>query len=277
MSRITTSTITVGDLAFQLSTSGTPTRRPVLWLHGSGPGVTALTNWDSALEELADDYFNIAPDIIGFGDSTHPDPPPRGIAAFTELRVQSLIALLDQLGIQEVDIVGNSMGAIIGLCLTLAHPQRVRQLVLMGAGGAPVPPTPGLLSLITFYDDPTVEAMQRLLTNFVADPAVFGNELNAIAAQRIPRATRPKVERSHRATFARSDDALPINAATMATIAQPVLLVHGDADRIIAPAASQWYAQVLPHSHLEIVPRAGHWLQLEHRHVFLGLVRGFLR
>lgn len=276
MSRITNSNVTVGDLAFQLSTSGNRTRPPVLWLHGSGPGVTALTNWDSALEELADDYFNIAPDIIGFGDSTHPDPPPHGIAAFTELRVQSLIALLDQLGVQEVDIVGNSMGAIIGLCLTLAHPQRVRRLVLMGAGGAPVPPTPGLLSLITFYEDPTVEAMQRLLTNFVVDPAVFGNELNAIAAQRIPRATRPEVERSHRATFARSDRALPITAYTMATIAQPVLLVHGDCDRIIAPAASQWYAQVLPNNRLELVPRAGHWLQLEHRDVFVGLVRGFL-
>lgn len=276
MSRITTSHITVGDLAFQLSTSGDRTRPPVLWLHGSGPGVTALTNWDRALEELADDYFNIAPDMIGFGDSTHPDPPPNGIAAFTELRVQSLIALLDQLGIHEVDIVGNSMGAIIGLCLTLAHPQRVRRLVLMGAGGAPIPPTPGLLSLITFYDDPTVEAMQRLLTKFVANPTVLGRDLDAIAAQRIPRATRPEIERSHRATFARSDQALPITPETMATVTQPVLLVHGDSDLIIAPAASQWYAEVLPNARLELVPNAGHWLQVEHSDVFANLIRGFL-
>ena len=167
MSAISTVDVTLGDVTFHLSTSGEPGSLPVLWLHGSGPGVTALTNWHGALESLSRDFYNIAPDVIGFGDSTHPDPPPQGIAAFTTLRVQTLAALLDHLGIDTVDIIGNSMGGIVGLCLALAHSQRVRRIILMGAGGAPLAPTPGLLSLILFYDNPTVEAMRALLPKFV--------------------------------------------------------------------------------------------------------------
>ncbi|QLL07535.1 alpha/beta fold hydrolase [Mycobacterium vicinigordonae] len=275
-STITTQDVAVGDVRFHLSTSGDPASRPVLWLHGSGPGVTALTNWENLLAALAGDFYNLAPDVIGFGDSTHPDPPPQGIAAFTDLRVATLIALLDQLGIDQVDIVGNSMGAIVGMCLTLAHPQRVRRLVLMGAGGAPLPPTRGLVSLILFYDDPSVEAMSRLLTQFVSDSGVFGDQLMGIAAERMLRATRPEVERSHRATFAPTGGPLPITAETMATITHPVLLVHGDSDRIIDPQASRWYAAMLPNARLEIVKSAGHWLQFEHPDRFADLLRDFL-
>ena len=276
MSAISTRDVQVGDVTFHLSTSGDPHSRPVLWLHGSGPGVTGLTNWQDALEALSGDFYNIAPDVIGFGDSTHPDPPPEGIAAFTALRVETLVALLDQLGVDRVDIVGNSMGGIVGLCLALAHPDRVRRIVLMGAGGAPLPSTPALLSLILFYDNPSVDAMRTLLTNFVADPAVFGDQLDHIAAERIPRATRPEVERSHRATFARAGGPLPISPDSVASIRQPVLLIHGDSDRIISPEASTWYAEHLPNARLEIVANAGHWLQIEHPETFTGLIRDFL-
>ena len=191
MSAIASTDVSVGDYTFHLNSSGDASRPTVLWLHGSGPGVTALTNWERVLEDVAGDFHNLAPDIIGFGDSTHPDPPPIGLEAFTTLRVETLVALLDHLGIGKVDLVGNSMGAIISLCLTLAHPERVRRVVLMGAGGAPVPITPELLSLVLFYEDPSVDAMAGLLKTFVYDPAAFGDDLEAIAAARMPRATRP--------------------------------------------------------------------------------------
>ncbi len=49
MSAISTVDVTLGDVTFHLSTSGEPGSLPVLWLHGSGPSVTALTNWHGAL------------------------------------------------------------------------------------------------------------------------------------------------------------------------------------------------------------------------------------
>lgn len=276
MSNTTTRDVQVGDVSFHLSTSGDPSKQPVLWLHGSGPGVTALTNWEQLLDDLAGDFYNIAPDIIGFGDSTHPDPPPEGLGPFTAYRVETLAELLDELGIDQVDLVGNSMGGIISLCFTLAHPGRVRRVVLMGAGGAPVPPTPELLSMILWYENPTVEAMAELMTKFVADPAAWGDQLDQIAAERMPRATRPDVERSHRATFSFSGDPLPINEESMGTITQPVLVVHGDTDRLMPLECGEWYAKVIPGAHLEVVAKGGHWLNVEHHETFRDLVRDFL-
>lgn len=275
-SHIATQDRHTGGVVFHLSTSGDPTSTPILWLHGSGPGATALSNWRALLEDFAPDHYNIAPDIIGYGDSTHPDPAPQGLGAFTALRVDTLVTLLDDLGLDQVDIVGNSMGGIIALCLALAHPDRVRRIVLMGSGGAPFPPTPELLSMILFYDDPTVEAMAELLTKFVADPSFFGSQLDAIAAERMPRATRPEVERSHRATFSAGDVPLPLTEETVGAITSPVLVVQGDRDRIIPPDCGAWYATVLPDARLEVVEHAGHWLQLEHHERFAGLVRAFL-
>lgn len=277
MSAITTHDVRVGDVSFHLSTSGDPGAPPVLWLHGSGPGVTALTNWDRLLEDLAGDFYNIAPDMLGYGDSTHPDPPPDGLGPFTAARVETLASLLDELGVDQVDLVGNSMGGIVSLCFTLAHPERVRRIVLMGAGGAPVPPTPELLSLILFYNDPSVEAMAELMSKFVYDPASWGDQLGAIAAERMPRAMRPEVERSHRATFSFGGDPLPINEESMGAISQPVLVVHGDTDRLMPLACGEWYASVLPHARLEIIEKGGHWLQVEHHDPFRELVREFLR
>lgn len=268
--------LTTGEsISFHLATSGAIHQPPVLWLHGSGPGVTALTNWERIIDELAGDFFNVAPDIVGFGDSTHPEPPPQGVAAFTEYRVDTLAALLDHLGISQVDMVGNSMGGVIALCFALKYPGRVRRIVLMGAGGAPVPMTPELMALIRFFDQPTVEAMAALMTTFVHDPSAFGHDLTSIAAQRMARAMRPEVERSHRATFVPGDP-LPITADSMAKVTHPVLVVHGDDDRLVPLASGQWYADVLPNAQLEVIPDAGHWLQIEQHDRFVGLVRAFL-
>lgn len=264
-----------GPLTFHVLESGPADGEPVLWLHGSGPGANASTNWEWQLGELGE-LRNIAPDVIGFGRSTHPDPPPLGVKAFTELRVRALIALLDELGIDRVTLVGNSMGGIISLAFTLAAPERVARLVLMGGGGAPVGFTPELLKLVTFYDDPTVEAMASLMECFVADPAFFGGNLEQIAAERMPLALRPEVERSHRATFSPGEP-IAFTPELLATITQPVLVVHGENDRLIPIAAGEYFAEHLPNVRFERFANTGHWLMIEQPQPFADLVREFLR
>jgi len=267
--------VPVGDATFHVLESGSPAAPAILWLHGSGPGANARTNWEWQLGELAE-FRNIAPDVIGFGQSTHPDPPPLGLRAFTELRVRTLLGLLDELGIERVTLVGNSMGGIISLALVLAAPERVERLVLMGGGGAPIRPTPSLLKLITFYDDPTTDAMADLLTQFVHDPAFFGDDLQQIAAARLPLAVRPEVERSHRATFSPGEP-LAFTPELLATIDRPVLVVHGEGDRLIPIAAGEYYAAHLPDVRFERYPDTGHWLMIERPTEFAASVRRFMR
>ncbi len=273
---IDTRDVVVGDVTFHLSETGPAGGEPIVFLHGSGPGATALSNWETVIGILGDTYRCIAPDIVGFGDSTHPDPPPQGIEAFTQLRVDTLLGLFDALGLDRVTLVGNSMGGIIAVKLTMQAPERVRALVLMGTGGAPVGLTPGLLKLITFYDTPKAENMAELLTHFVHDPAFFGGDLDQIAASRLPRALRPEVERSHRATFAPTGGPLGIDETTVASVTQPVLVLHGDDDRIMPLAAGEWFADLLPNARLDVFADTGHWLQIEQPDRFTAAVRDFL-
>lgn len=267
--------VAVGEYAFHLLESGPRTAPTLVFLHGSGPGANALTNWQWQLGELGDEFHCVAPDVIGFGESTHPDPPPQGLKAFTELRVRTLAALLDQLGLDKVTLVGNSMGGIISLLFTLTHPHRVERLVLMGGGGAPIPPTPALLQMILFYENPTTEAMAELMKLFVDDPSFFGDDLQQIAESRMPLASRPEVERSHRATFSPGEP-LAFTPELLATITQPALVVHGEGDKLIPIAAGEYFAQHLPNVTFRRFANTGHWLMIEQAQPFADLVRSFM-
>jgi len=262
---------------FRLARNGPSGAPPILWLHGSGPGVTALGNWAGMLDAFGDEYDNLAPDIVGFGDSTHPDPPPAGRKAFTELRARTLLRLLDALGIERAHVVGNSMGGVIALAMVAEAPERVGRMVLMGSGGAPVAPTPQLRRLVGFYDDPTAARMAELMQGFVHDPSAFGDDLERIARERLPMATRPDVRRSHLATFAPGGEPLDFPPSRLAAMPHRTLVVHGADDRVIPVAASEYLAAHLPASRLVVMERAGHWLQIEQPQAFAQLLRGFLR
>lgn len=267
--------VAVGDHVFHLLESGDPGKESVLWLHGSGPGANAETNWERVLRDLAPDLHHLAPDMIGFGDSTHPDPAPASASAFKELRVDALLGLLDVLGLERVHLVGNSYGGIVGLALALKAPERVGRIVLMGGGGAPVPPTDDLLRLITYYDDPTVEALAAIMRAMTHDPSVLGESLEKIAESRMERIERAEVRRSHLATFAVDLPGL-YGPEELAGLEHPVLVLHGREDRLIPLAAGQYFAEHLPNAQLHTLPHAGHWAMIEQPERFAFLVGSFL-
>ncbi|MCC5575372.1 alpha/beta fold hydrolase [Microtetraspora sp. AC03309] len=272
---ITRRDVPVGEYVFHLLEAGNPAMDTVLWLHGSGPGANAETNWSRALADLSRDLHHIAPDMIGFADSTHPDPAPSSASAFAQLRTRTLLGLLDELGLERVHVVGNSMGGIIGLAMALAAPGRIGRLVLMGSGGAPVTPTPDLLKLITYYSKPTVDALADLMRAMIHDPSVLGTDLEKVAETRMERIQRPEVRRSHEATFAVDIPGL-YSPEQLATLEHPALVIHGREDRIMPVEAGQYLAQHLPNAQLHTLPNTGHWTQIEQPERFAFLVRSFL-
>ncbi|MGI5232203.1 alpha/beta fold hydrolase [Actinoallomurus sp. CA-142502] len=256
--------------------TGEPGRPAVLLLHGSGPGVSGLSNWREVITTLADRFHCVAPDIIGFGDSTHPDPAPQGFLANAELRVPKLIELLDALGIDKVSLVGNSMGGMYSLRLVQLAPERVDKVVLMGSGGMPgLKPTPDLVKLITFYDDPTREAMADLFRAFVHDVGSFGADIDAIAEQRLTVASRPEVRRSHLGTFA-PGPMLTFSPEELAAITHKTLVIQGREDRIVPLEASHYLARHIPAADLYVMAKCGHWSQFEQAALFSKVIGDFL-
>lgn len=246
----------------------------LLMLHGSGPGVTAASNWQALMEGLGDSFHCIAPDILGFGDSSFPDPQPIGFTANAEIRIDAIFEMLDSLGVSKVTLVGNSMGGMYSLRIAQLRPELVDKMVLMGSGGMPgLQPTPDLIKLVTFFDNPTVEAMQELLLKFVHDKEAFGPRVDQIAAERMSLVARPEVEASHRAMFA--PEMMAFTPADLAKLDIPTLVVHGRQDVIVPIECSYYLADNLPNADLYVIDKCGHWTQVEQATRFATILRDF--
>ena len=264
-----------GGRHLRVNETGERGRPVLLFLHGSGPGVTAASNWREVVEGLGDTFHCVAPDILGFGDSSHPDPQPQGFAAQAEVRIAALLELVDALGLEKVVLVGNSMGGMYSLRIAQLRPELVERIVLMGSGGMPgLEPTPGLIKLITYFDDPTVEAMAELLIRFVHDKNAFGARVEEVAAERMEIVRRPWIEAGHRAMF--GPEMLVFTPEDLAKIDMPTLVVHGRQDVIVPIECGYYLAEHLPQADLYVINRCGHWTQIEQASRFQEILRDFV-
>ncbi|MYS83904.1 alpha/beta fold hydrolase [Embleya scabrispora] len=274
---IVTSDVTVGEHTLRVNRAGQGNAETILFLHGSGPGATGMSNFAGTIEALSDTYDCLVVDQVGWGDSSHPEHTPPG----SRLRqnVAACLGLLDELGLERVHLVGNSLGGALALHLLVRAPERFGKAVLMGAAGAGnmTTPPPAMMRLITFYDDPTARSMAELISFMLHDPTLFGDRLGAIAEERLAVAIRPEVERSHRQTFTMAPGAGPgLPEIALKRITNDVLLVHGREDVIVPPDGSEWFARRIPNARLYLVPHCGHWAQIEQADRFQAVTRAFL-
>lgn len=251
--------------------AGAHSARPVLLIHGSGPGVSAWANWRLTLPALARDRRVIAPDMVGFGLTERPD----GITYGMDTWVGQALGLLDALRLDDVDLVGNSFGGALALALAIRAPARVRRLVLMGSVGVPFPITEGLDRVWGY--EPSVEAMRGLLDLFAYDRTLVNDEL---AELRYRASIRPGFQESFSAMFPaprqRWVDAMASRDADIAALPHPTLIIHGREDKVIPPATSLRLFDLIPNAQLHMFGRCGHWTQIEHADRFNALLAGFL-
>lgn len=245
--------------------------RPVMLIHGSGPGVTAWANWRLVLPRLGSRFRVIAPDMSGFGYTRGPD----GIVHDLDSWVGQVVAILDALGLDQVDLIGNSFGGAVALATAIRHPGRVGRLVLMGSVGVPFPLTAGLDAVWGYQ--PSVAAMRGLLDLFAYDRALVSDEL---AQLRYQASIRPGAQEAFSALFPaprqRWVDALASAQADIRALPHQTLILHGRDDRVIPPETSATLHQWISASQLHMFGRCGHWVQIEQTDRFCTLVETFL-
>lgn len=210
-------------------------------------------------------------DRPGFGLSDPLDlvPDVRGRS------VELLVALLDALDIASVDIVGNSMGAGMGLWLTVAHPARVRSLALVGgAAMLPGPPVPFVLRLLAMpiigrallaFERPSRKQVRTLFRRFGHDPDRADPELLDVmlATERVP-----AYARAWRDCLLATIDwrgqrpGLLLSAEELRGITCPVSFAWGADDPMVSAADGRAAAAHVPNARFEIVG-TGHapWLE----------------
>lgn len=244
---------------------------PVLMIHGSGPGVTAWANWRLAMPVLAERRRVIAPDMAGFGYTERKSDAVYSMDNW----VAHAVGVLDALGIEQTDLVGNSFGGALALALAIRHPQRVRKLVLMGAVGVPFPITPGLDAVWGY--EPSLDNMRRIMDVFAYNRALITEELTEL---RYRASVRPGYQESFSAMFPaprqRWVDAMVSPDEAIRGITQPTLIVHGRDDQVIPLANSYRLLELIDNAQLHVFGRCGHWTQIEHAADFSRLVNDFL-
>ena len=257
--------------AFETNVHDLGAGRPLLFMHGSGPGVSAWANWRLAMPVIAKQARVTAPDMVGFGYTDR----PAGIAYTMDTWVQQALDLLDALDLPRFDLVGNSFGGALSLALTIRAPERVRRLVLMGSVGVPFPITPGLDAVWGY--EPSLARMREMLDIFAHDRKLATDEL---AKLRYDASVGAGFQESFAAMFPaprqRWVDAMASTEADIRRIAQQTLVVHGREDRVIPLATSLTLANWIPRSQLHVFGHCGHWTQIEHATRFAQLVGNFL-
>ncbi|KAF0960857.1 alpha/beta fold hydrolase [Rhodococcus sp. T7] len=243
---------------------------PVVLLHGSGPGVSGLANWQHTIPGLAEHFRIIAPDIVGYGETSRPDDVVYSLSTWSD----HVLGLLDALELDRVSLVGNSLGGRISLDIADRHPDRVSRMVLMGSPGVGMTLTDGLKALRAY--EPSLDNMRALLLDYFAvDPSIITDEL-----VRIRYAASVETFDAYRAMFfdpRHKGNELSITEEQTRSIRTPSLLIHGREDKVVPPEVSWTMLHLLQDADLHIFARCGHWTQIERAAEFNELVANFLR
>ena len=104
------------------------TGEPLILLHG---GIGTGEMFTPLLPELGAGRRVIAVDLQGHGGTADVDRPLRA-----DLMADDIAALLDHLGLEQVDVMGYSLGGLVALRTAIQHPARIRRLVLVSVGFA---------------------------------------------------------------------------------------------------------------------------------------------
>ncbi|MEV6302336.1 4,5:9,10-diseco-3-hydroxy-5,9,17-trioxoandrosta-1(10),2-diene-4-oate hydrolase [Actinoplanes sp. NPDC051861] len=262
-------------LAFHRSGAGSP----VVLLHGGGPGASAKSNFGRTVPALAPHFDVLAVDQPGYGGSL--DDPITG-QYFTHA-ASGLASLLDKLGIEQVDLVGNSLGGGTAVRFALNFPHRARRLLLMGPGGLSLnvfaaDPTEGVKRLGAFGAAPSRERLAAFLRTLVFDPRLITDEL---IDERFRAASDPAAQRAMREMGASFSNPQTYEEGLLwrdaHRLRHQVLLVWGREDRVNPLDGALVALKVLRNARLHVFGGCGHWAHLEKFDEFNRLAIDFLK
>ena len=184
-------------------------------------------------------------------------------------------ALLAHLGEGPVDVVGHSMGGVIGLALAATAPHRVKRLVTMASGTIAAPARVLLRDMARLYPLLPPEDWFRLLYQWLFSPAFFADEANVAAAAA---ASAAYPWRQSPSDFARQVAAIDgFSGFDAAAIRCPVLAIAAGNDLLAPPAAVAALHAGIAGVEFVTIPGAAHSVHWEKPAEIAAALAGFLR
>jgi pimeloyl-ACP methyl ester carboxylesterase len=268
-----------GHESYALVSGGGPC--PAVLVHG---GVGTTIEWAPIAARL--DRPVVIPDRPGFGLS---DPHDYHRAGFRADAASWLLDLTDGLGVQQIDLVGGSMGGFFAIAFAAAHPDRVRRLILSGSPAGLFPriglflqlwATPGigaLISQIKFRDAETLR--KRMFGSYLVHPDRLPADLLKVALAGI---NLPGTAQANRAilqavaTLRGWRPEMRLNDA-LAALEVPTLFVWGASDQLARADVARDLARRMRNAQLTVIEDAGHIPHLDQPDAVAAAINQFLR
>ena len=241
----------------------------VVFIHGSGPGASGYSNFKKNTDAFVNaGYRVIVPDMPGFGYSSK--PVDRDYTS--DFLSQALIGLLDNIGIKQCALIGNSLGGAISIRMALDRPQLVNNLILMAPGGIEELETymamPAMARMISNFVDGALDkkGLRRVLETLVFDPVHVTDDL---VNERWAILQNQPAEVLSRMV-------IPNMESELQNINCPVLGFWGVNDEFLPASGGQKITRACrPSRHIEIA-ECGHWVMVEHTRLFNTTCLDFL-
>ncbi|CAM2069827.1 Alpha/beta fold hydrolase [Sulfidibacter corallicola] len=240
---------TSGSPALYAEASGSG--EPLLLIGGLG---NRLEVWHDIRPHLAKRFRVVVFDHRGLGRS-----PDREGPVTVATMAEDAAEVMARQGFERYHVAGISLGSFAAQALALAHPDRVRNLVLISSSmGGPthVPPDAEVLQFFqTSATMPREEAVRKGLAL----------ALHPSFAEAAPERLAALVSRESSYTPPPAVIQRQVMAGLMfnhidrvAQIAQPTLVIHGDGDRVVPPINGEKLAKALPKGRWLVLERGGH-------------------
>ncbi|HLI90282.1 MAG TPA: alpha/beta hydrolase [Ktedonobacteraceae bacterium] len=264
LSRLTTSTLQLGELRVHLLEAGSPGLPEVLLIPG-GMG-DAESHWHKTLVALGTSFHVYAPDLPGF----HNESDALKKVSLPQM-MQWINELLRTLNIEKVALVGTSIGALLARFYAARSPAVVERLVLVGGGG--ITKLPGIARMLlnapgisqVFYRD----RYRRIYSREALSRSIYQQDvLTEEFFQRLKRASEGFMPLL-RAIL--SDPLPPVQTPTC-----PTLIIWGKEDRLAPLSEGRQLLREIPSAELVLIEQAGHMPMLEQPDLFIAAIKPFL-
>ncbi len=250
--------ITIDGLKLHYLEFGDAASPPIVCIHGL---TRSAHDFDALAPHLVRRYRVLALDVRGRGDSAWGPPDRYNIATYAD----DLGAMLDQLGIRRVSLIGTSMGGRISILYAGRNPERVERLVLNDIGPALNPEASAQINQwvasapLDFANLEEVKAHYRAVQFGPGSDEDFAAMLKWLIKPAAGGRLTWKMDPAIRKPPPGTSTVLPIGFwEEYEKIAAPILIVRGALSTVLMPETAARMCQVSSKAKLVEVPGVGH-------------------
>jgi pimeloyl-ACP methyl ester carboxylesterase len=246
---------------------------PIVLIHGTS---ASLHTWDGWVEELKQERRIIRFDLPGFGLTGQFPDNNYSIDSY----VTFVESVLNQLGVQEFIIGGNSLGGQVAWATAVRFSERVKKTILVDAAGYSINPYGVPMAWILIQLPIVDTVMEKILPRAVVESSIknlYGDPAR-VSAKQVDRyfdITLRSGNRSalkERLRIARSEKVSDL----VKKVSQPTLIIWGKRDELILLENAERFARDIPQSRLVVFEQLGHVPQEENPEVTVQAVKEFL-